>query len=60
MVPTDVVGPSLFRFEGATLLGRVPVTSFLLRALRRGGPLPRACHGHGVFCRDPGVCRSAP
>ena len=31
MVPTGVVGPSLFRFEGATLRGRIPVTSFLLR-----------------------------
>ena len=65
MVPGDAVGPSLFRFEGAALSGWLLVMFFLLRlapcvfgAGKDRSPV-RAVD-RGVFCHDPGVCRSAP
>jgi hypothetical protein len=60
MVPADAVGPSLFRFEGAALLGRIPgdvMTAALCAGHDRS---PVRAVGRGVFCPDPGVCRSAP
>ena len=59
-VPVSAVGLLLFRFEGVALVvtpGDAPSAAHSCAGWDRS---PRACPGHGVFCRDLGVCRSAP
>jgi hypothetical protein len=59
LVPERAIGLSLFRFEGVTL-GSIPEMSHSAALCAGGDRSPRACPVHGVFCREPGVCRSAP